>query len=219
MKRTTLRTTPRKIAQQERSRATVDAILQASTYILVRRGWSDLTTNAIAERAGVNISSLYQYFPNKEAIVFELQRRHIAHTRNTVSAILSKDATQLSLREALTCMVEVLIHEHRDAPEMHRVFSEELPRSARSASCGFDGVDDQVLALLQPHLKNVPDPTFAINMTRVATHAIIHEAALYRPDIFERPDFISEVVTLIEPYLCRPTPHGHRTPQHTPKRR
>ncbi|MGC0013988.1 TetR/AcrR family transcriptional regulator, partial [Ralstonia pseudosolanacearum] len=53
---------PRKLPTQERSRATVDAIMQAATYILVKFGWERLTTNAIAERAGVNIGSLYQYF-------------------------------------------------------------------------------------------------------------------------------------------------------------
>jgi AcrR family transcriptional regulator len=64
---------PRKIPAQRRSRVTVDAIIQASTYILTEVDWEGLTTNAIAERAGVNIGSLYQYFPNKEAIVAELQ--------------------------------------------------------------------------------------------------------------------------------------------------
>ncbi|MGB8666049.1 MAG: TetR/AcrR family transcriptional regulator, partial [Serratia inhibens] len=67
---------PRKRPVQERSRITVDAIVQASAYILNESGWEGLTTNAIAERAGVNISSLYQFFPNKEAIINELQRRH-----------------------------------------------------------------------------------------------------------------------------------------------
>ena len=63
---------PRKHPKQERASATVDAILQAATYILIRDGWEGLDTNKIAKRAGVNIASLYQYFPNKQAIVIEL---------------------------------------------------------------------------------------------------------------------------------------------------
>ena len=79
---------PRKSPAQERSRATVEAILQAATYILRRRGYAALTTNAIAERAGVNIASLYQYFPNKEAVFVELCRRHAEESRRRANEIL-----------------------------------------------------------------------------------------------------------------------------------
>src|SRR5262249_62418487 len=70
------RLSPRKTPRQDRSRATVEALLEATAHILVRDGYARLTTNRIAERAGVNIASLYQYFPGKEAIVAELRRRH-----------------------------------------------------------------------------------------------------------------------------------------------
>ena len=66
---------PKKVPGQRRSRATVDAILQAAAQILEREGFRRLTTNRVAERAGVSISSLYQYFPNKQALVHELERR------------------------------------------------------------------------------------------------------------------------------------------------
>ena len=204
MKPSRLPTNPRKTARQERSRATVDAIVQATAYILAQFGWERLTTNAIAERAGVNISSLYQYFPNKEAIVSELQRRHIAETRKELSTILSDISAQSSLREALACLVESLVREHRIAPAIHRVFAEELPRSARSVPSDSDRVNNQMLTALQPFMKNVPDPRFAIDMVRVATHAIIHEAASHRPEILDRSDFVPEVVTFLESYLCRP---------------
>jgi hypothetical protein len=61
-----------------------------------------------------------------------------------------------------------------------------------------------MLTALQPFMKNVPDPRFAIDMVRVATHAIIHEAASHRPEILDRSDFVPEVVTFLESYLCRP---------------
>jgi AcrR family transcriptional regulator len=63
---------PRKRPRQERSRFTVEAILEAAADILVRDGYETLTTNRIADRAGVNVASLYQYFPGKEAIVAEV---------------------------------------------------------------------------------------------------------------------------------------------------
>lgn len=66
---------PRKIPRQGRSRATVDAILDACAEGLIGRGYDALTTNAISERAGVSIGTLYEYFPNREAIAAALAGR------------------------------------------------------------------------------------------------------------------------------------------------
>ena len=66
----------RKRPQQARSRATIDAILDAAAHILGERGWAGLTTNAVAEAAGASIGSLYQYFPDKLALIDAVRRRH-----------------------------------------------------------------------------------------------------------------------------------------------
>ena len=60
-----VKTTPRKRPRQERAKATVETILEASARILVKRGFDGFTTNEVATAAGVSIGSLYQYFPNK----------------------------------------------------------------------------------------------------------------------------------------------------------
>ena len=65
---------PRKQARQARSRATQTAIIEATARLLESQGRNGLTTNTIAERAGVSVGSLYQYFPNKEAILATLIR-------------------------------------------------------------------------------------------------------------------------------------------------
>ena len=65
---------PRKQARQARSRVTQTAIVEATARLLESQGRNGLTTNAIAERAGVSVGSLYQYFPNKEAILATLIR-------------------------------------------------------------------------------------------------------------------------------------------------
>ena len=70
-----VRTTARKSPRQDRSKVTVDAILDATAHIIVTDGYDQLSTNRVAERAGVSIGSLYQYFPNKEALVGELVDR------------------------------------------------------------------------------------------------------------------------------------------------
>ncbi|MEN3208878.1 TetR/AcrR family transcriptional regulator [Methylorubrum populi] len=62
----------KKQAKQSRSIATVAAIVEAATYILARDGMGGFTSNKVAERAGVNVASFYQYFPNKEALLFHI---------------------------------------------------------------------------------------------------------------------------------------------------
>jgi AcrR family transcriptional regulator len=204
MKTSRTPTKPRKLPTQERSRATVDAIIQAATYILVKSGWDHLTTNAIAERAGVNIGSLYQYFPNKEAIVAELERRHVVQVRHKLASTLPQLSSQPSLREALGLLVRAMVDEHRIAPAVHRAIEDELPRSVKRCLNGEGRHEEAHLQAMQPFMKNVPDPRFALQLARVAAHAVIHEAATHQPELFERPDFVDEVVALLEGYFQRP---------------
>ncbi len=66
---------PKKLPSQARSQATFDALVEACTWLLPRRGYAGTTTNRIAERAGVGIASLYEYFPGKDAIVAQVAER------------------------------------------------------------------------------------------------------------------------------------------------
>ncbi|WP_024694951.1 TetR/AcrR family transcriptional regulator [Pseudomonas syringae] len=199
---------PRKIPAQARSRATVDAIIQAATYILTKVGWEGLTTNAIAERAGVNIGSLYQFFPNKEAIIAELQRRHATDTRTDLLEVLRVLPDQPSLRDALRLIVEMLVAEHRIAPALHKAIHEELPRTVRHLDDGKDSLQQQFAQVLKPFMKNVQDPELSIYLMSIAAHAIIHTVTADQPTLLEQPAFVSEVVTLMEHYLQRPAPES-----------
>tara|TARA_Y100000815_G_C13346072_1_gene502107 strand:+ start:1777 stop:2382 length:606 start_codon:yes stop_codon:yes gene_type:complete len=77
---------PRKHARQARARATQEAIVEAAARILEADGASALTTNRIAERAGVSIGSLYQYFPDKRSVIAQLLRRERAALLDDVRA-------------------------------------------------------------------------------------------------------------------------------------
>jgi AcrR family transcriptional regulator len=68
---------PKKRPVQQRSRETFDAIVEACTGLLAERGYARTTTNHIADRAGVNIASLYEYFPGKDAIVAQVAERMV----------------------------------------------------------------------------------------------------------------------------------------------
>ncbi|MEI7209408.1 TetR/AcrR family transcriptional regulator [Pectobacterium carotovorum] len=194
---------PRKLPVQERSRVTVDAIIQASAYILSESGWEGLTTNSIAERAGVNISSLYQFFPNKEAIINELQRRHALEIHADLHKTLQFSPEKSSLRETLTLVVEMIVNKHRIAPAVHKAVTEEIPLTARCVLEDEEQLRRMLLDTLKPFMKNVPDPELAIYLMRTLTHAAIHRVTVERPELLEVPLLVTELVTLFEYYLCR----------------
>ncbi|MCE4061802.1 TetR/AcrR family transcriptional regulator [Pandoraea sputorum] len=69
--------TPRKSPQQARSRVTIDAIFEAALQVLLLDGGRQLTTTRVAERAGVSVGTLYQYFQNKQVLLYAVLERHI----------------------------------------------------------------------------------------------------------------------------------------------
>ncbi|WP_409421004.1 TetR/AcrR family transcriptional regulator [Pseudaeromonas sp. ZJS20] len=178
--------------------------MQAATYILTEAGWAGLTTNAIAARAGVNIGSLYQFFPNKEAVIAELQRRHAVAIHEELRQTLAGLPEHPSLTEVLTVLVEMLIIEHRAAPALHKAITEELPSTLRWLPEEKQALQRQVLASLQPFMGNVPDPELAIFLMSVAAEGAIHKVTAQRPELLHSPQLVAELVTLFEPYLCRP---------------
>jgi AcrR family transcriptional regulator len=112
---------------QERSRQTVDAIVEAAVRLLVEHGRLGVTTNAVAERAGVSIGSLYQYFPNKEAIFAALQERHRDQVMPLIQHTLARLADPgLDMVDVLVGLMRAMADLHADAPARLRAISEEL---------------------------------------------------------------------------------------------
>jgi AcrR family transcriptional regulator len=110
----------KKKAQQRRAIATVGAIVEAATYILKRNGPGGFTANKVAEKAGVNIASFYQYFPNKEALLFHITKinwesqlarlspiltqrgsDHASNLRDFIREFFMIEAAEADLRQAL----------------------------------------------------------------------------------------------------------------------
>lgn len=107
---------PRKAPQQKRSRATCEAILQAAGEILARDGQAGLNTNHVAEQAGVSIGSLYQYFPNKQAIVVALIRDFRQEMLRDIDAAAAL-SEQVGLKETLRRIVRAGLRHHLRNPE------------------------------------------------------------------------------------------------------
>lgn len=91
----------RKSPRQKRAAATFDAILEAAAHILRERGHKRLTTNAVASRAGVSIGSLYQYFPDKQAIVRALVARELARAERIRPASIEGEGSKRAIVRAI----------------------------------------------------------------------------------------------------------------------
>ena len=77
---------PRKQPRQARSQVTVDAVFEATIQVLLNDGPQRLTTTRVADRAGVSVGTLYQYYPNKQALLYAVLQRHLARVEETVAA-------------------------------------------------------------------------------------------------------------------------------------
>lgn len=120
-------TNPRKLPQQDRSKFTVDAILTATAHILTEVGYDKASTNRIAERAGISIGSLYQYFPNKASLITALRDRHVSSMMEVIESKLS-NLFDAPIAVVLPETVKASIAAHAIDPTLHKVLHEQVPR-------------------------------------------------------------------------------------------
>jgi AcrR family transcriptional regulator len=175
-------TKPRKHASQERSRATVDALIEATARILVREGFDKASTNRIAEVAGVSVGSLYQYYPGKEALVAAVIDRHNQDIMRVVRSALAEVASQ-PIEKAVRRIVAVAIEAHRIDPRLHRVLAEQIPRTGRLAN--LEAFNRETYALFRAYLEShsdelrMTDLALATFVCVTTIEALAHTAVLH----------------------------------------
>jgi AcrR family transcriptional regulator len=164
---------------QERSQLTVEAILDAVIKLLKRRGDSSITTNRIAETAGVSIGSLYQYFPNKRAIFIALHERHIGHVDRIMQRRMAECA-ESTLEELISSLIDGMIEAHAVDPELSDLLQAEVPHRAdgtRDFSVRLHGAFRKALAHHARGFGSRTDPDmrafFVSNMVEALGHAIV----------------------------------------------
>ncbi len=159
----------RKRPQQERSTRMVADILEAAVRVLVREGAPRFTASRVAEAAGVSVGSLYQYFPNKEAILFRLQTEEWAQTRALVENILTDTARPHldRLRAAVRKFFETEYEEAafrvalEDAAPLYR----DSPEARAQSQAGLS----QVVAFMREALPNLVEARCALAAKVVMT--------------------------------------------------
>jgi AcrR family transcriptional regulator len=196
----------RRNPRQERSRATVEAILEAAAQVFERHGYAAGTTNRIAERAGVSIGSLYQYFPNKGAIVVEVMRRHMAEAGEVGQPVLQELVDQVPpLHDGLTAIVAAMIAVHERSPRLHRVLSEEAPHPPEILALQralFDGLGRMIGEYLaaSPEV-TVADPALAGRIVAQVVDAVTHGLVIHPRPGDEPSVYASETVRMLERYV------------------
>jgi AcrR family transcriptional regulator len=99
---------PRKSPVQARSAASVDAILEATLQVLLDAGKERLTTTRVAARAGVSVGTLYQYFPNKSALLQAALKRHLAEVTDAVE-LVCKEQRGRTPRQMATALITTFL--------------------------------------------------------------------------------------------------------------
>jgi len=175
-------TNPRKNASQKRSRATVDALIEATARILVREGFDKASTNHIAEVAGVSVGSLYQYFPSKEALVAAVIDRHNQEIMRTVRGEVAEAMSQ-PVEKAMRKLVAAAVKAHRVDPKLHRVVAEQIPRVGKLEN--VERFNQENYALFRKYLEDhrdelgVDDLELASFVCVTAIEALTHNAVLH----------------------------------------
>jgi AcrR family transcriptional regulator len=197
-------TSPRKLPQQDRSRMTFETILEATTHILTEEGYDKANTNHIAERAGISIGSLYQYFPNKESLMAALMDQHSSEIAALVESKL-QNLFDVPPEVAIPELIRAVIAAHAINPCLHQVLSEEIPRSERPQQ--MQTADERITELLRAYLtrwrdrispQNLDMTVFILSRT---VESLCHSAVIEHPSFVSNSQFEQEVSNLLLLYL------------------
>ncbi|TPQ28201.1 TetR family transcriptional regulator [Bradyrhizobium guangdongense] len=152
----------RKQPKQARSTELVATILEAAIQVLTREGAQRFTTARVAEKAGVSVGSLYQYFPNKAAILFRLQSDEWRQTTDMLRGILA-DKAKPPL-ERLRTLVHAFIQSECDEAAMRVALDDAAPlyRDAPEARTARASSDKIVQTFMQEALPKASDATRAL---------------------------------------------------------
>jgi AcrR family transcriptional regulator len=197
---------PRKKPVQQRSRFTVDQILEAAARVFAERGYAGATTNHIAKRAGVSIGSLYQYFPNKDTILVALQEQHMESGAEVLQESMQKALEEKKAPEhLLRSFVRQIIEMHASEPALHHALLYEGPRTpelserAHAIEESMAHAVEQILAgrggISRRHAKH------AAYLVVHVVENMAHEFVIHPPLDMSVEVFVKELVSMLSGYI------------------
>jgi AcrR family transcriptional regulator len=196
---------PRKTPRQSRSSTTVDALLVAATRVFKELGYSGATTNRIAVVAGVSIGSLYEYFPNKDALLAALARRHMQEGLEEAARFLAAGTAGGTIDALARSGLHAMLALHDRDVALHRMIFEETALPAwlrRELTILAEPLVDTLTALLKSSAEvRVSDPRLAAILVAQVTESLTHGFVLHPPEGVSRDRFVEEGARLLRAYL------------------
>jgi AcrR family transcriptional regulator len=198
---------PRKTPVQARSAVTVEAISEATIQVLLSHGVERLTTTRIAERAGVSVGTLYQYYPNKRSVLFAVLEHHLNDVTARVEAVCER-ARHKPLAEMIKEMVEAAVDAKMERPDISVALSRLSPDVGgpallkRVTQRGRKTVE----AMLQtaPDTKSPPDK-LAIDVMLAAIMGAIHSLLESDPSPSTVRKWREQLTLLCQSYMAAAT--------------
>lgn len=197
---------PRKQPRQRRSQETVEAILEAGARVFGEHGFGGASTNRIAEVAGVSVGSLYEYFPNKDAILVALAERRLDEMmREVQEELASAGNDDEPLESLLRRFVLAMLTAHEEAPDLHRTVFSEAPHPPALHACVLQ-MEGSLAHSLEELLTQRPELSlrdadtaahFAVQTVEALTHRFVHHGI----HDLGRDAFVEEAVSLLGGYL------------------
>ena len=196
---------PRKRPQQARSRITVGAMLEAAYQVMEADGYDGLTTTRLAKRAGVSVGTVYQYFPDKDAVVGALIEAYLQkEERALLSAV--EAARGLPFAEAAPRLVRAFADVQAEAPERTALLLAGAPPSRWLPE--IDALARRsvgvVAALFRERHAEIPlpDPDLAAFVVVHALDGVFRKAVAERPDAVASGAVSEEAERLVWSYLA-----------------
>jgi AcrR family transcriptional regulator len=199
----------RRKPSQRRSQVTVAAILDAAARVFEERGFDAGTTNRVAEKAGVSIGSLYEYFPNKDALLVAVVERELERERSTLLAILAPAASERGLAAQLFAFVETLVELHARRPALHQILEQaDHPPAAHACVLRFEESLAHALAeSLRGARPSLRDADTAAHLIVQTSESLAHRFVLRGIHDLDRAEFVRELTRLLLGYaLGAPAP-------------
>src|SRR5215472_7098244 len=202
----------RRTPRQSRARDTVQVILEATARILQRKGSTALNTNYIAECAGISVGTLYQYFPNKEAILVAMARNELANDEACLIKALTEppqDGETDLVRRAIRALI-TLQSKRREVrrPAFETLISQglgdELAKTVQKVAQIVNAESHRLL----PGRAEPITPASLFVITR-AISGVLRAASQERSPLLGTLEFENELVKLVQSYFAKP----HESPQ------
>jgi len=193
---------------QERSKQTVDVILDAAALVLKQVGVQETTTDRIAARAGLSVGSLYQYFPNKVALYEALMTRHFEHVMNTAIS-LSGQLHEAPAEEFPGILAQIMLTPERKDPHLSALLHQiaALHESVAAIEVDRTRVFEMAMATFLREKGGTPgfrpdlDPDLASRVLARALAGLVRRTMQIDPSLIESEAFASEVRRLIRGYV------------------